>query len=149
MGTNLDAAVANGAARAYAKRPIPWVHHDAANAGNPCINQLISVAGVEGYGRFWRLVELLLQSETHAVPSSEEQGYRRFSIGLGFKDMGDFESFISLLIDLELIAIDGNGRRSIPIVDEAALKVGMSAYNGAKGGKAAAANRRKQARQPD
>lgn len=143
MGTSQTMPWDDTAIAALSRCPIPWVKHEAANAGNPCINQLISVDGMEGYGRYWRLVELLLNTKSHAIPSSKEQGYKRYSLGLGFTDSEEFETFVNLLVDLELAAIDESGRRYIPLVDEAALTVGKNRYNGGKGGKTAAANRKR------
>lgn len=142
MGKDLNSMGEACAARALSNCPIPWVKHEAANAGNPCINQLISIAGMEGYGRFWRLVELLSASTSHAIPTTDETGYKRYSLGLGFTSATEFEAFITTLIDLDLAAVGNGGRRYIPLVDDTALAVGRSRLNGSKGGKAAARNRR-------
>ena len=142
MGKDLNSMGEACAARALSNCPIPWVKHEAANAGNPCMNQLINVAGMGGYGRYWRLVELLSGTSTHTIPSPSEQGYKRYSLGLGFADESEFEEYIALLIDLDLVAVDSNERRYIPLVDDTALAVGKSRYNGSKGGRAAARNRR-------
>lgn len=141
MGTVNNAAGDDYAVRVLSQCSIPWVKHAADNAGNPCANQLIDVAGYEGYGRYWRLVELLLGTKTHSIPDSSEQGYKRYTLGLRFANAEEFEEFIELLIDLDLAAVDGNGRRYIPIVDDAALSVAKNRFNGSKGGKAAARNR--------
>lgn len=114
MGTTYNAADDDCIVRALSRCPIPWVKHAADNAGNPCANQLIDVAGYEGYGRYWRLVELLLSTETHAIPDSNEQGYKRYTLGLRFANAEEFEEFIGLLVDLDLAAIDESGRRYIP-----------------------------------
>lgn len=121
--------------------PLPWVKHETANAANPCIAQLINREGFEGYGRYWRLIELLSSNSNHAIPKQGERNYRALTIGLGFDTYEEFEEFISTLQDLELVVSDGRERRCIPIVDEAAYTVGMARYNGRKGGKAAARNR--------
>lgn len=141
MGTAYGAMGDACAVRALSRCPIPWAKHAADNAGNPCINQLIEIAGYEGYGRYWRLVELLLGTETHSIPDNSEQGYKRYTLGLKFEDAEKFEEFIELLVDLDLAAVDESGRRYIPLVDEAALSVAKNRFNGSKGGKAAARNR--------
>ncbi len=137
-----DEIMINGAARFLSNVPIPWVKHEAKNAGDPCIMQLISTMGFEGYGRFWRLVELLSNNPLHTIPLRNEQGYKSYLLGLGFTEPEPFETFISTLIDLDLVTVDEQGRRLIPLVESAALSVGMSRYNGRKGGKMAAANRK-------
>ena len=52
MGDELNKAGEACAARALSNCPISWVKHEAANAGNPYLNQLISVGGMESYGRY-------------------------------------------------------------------------------------------------
>lgn len=141
MGAVYGTAVDDNAVRALSHCPIPWVKHAADNAGNPCINQLIEFVGYEGYGRYWRLIELLLGTEAHSIPSFGEQGYKRYTLGLRFAKADDFEEFIGLLVDLDLAAVDKNGRRYIPLVDEAAFSVAKNRFNGSKGGKTAARNR--------
>lgn len=142
MGTNHNARGNDSAARALSRCPIPWAKHEAANAANPCVNQLIDVAGFEGYGRYWRLFELLLADASHSVPHRDEQGYKRYMFGLGFADAESFETFLGLLLDLDLIAADESGRRYIAVIEDAALAYGQRRYNGGKGGTQAAQNRR-------
>lgn len=145
MGTNYVDTGGDSAAVALSRCPIPWAKHEAANAANPCINQLIDVAGYEGYGRYWRLVELLLGTEAHSIPCEDEQGYKRYTFGLRFPNAKEFEAFLGLLVDLDLAAVDESGRRYIPLVDAAALTVGKNRYNGSKGGRVAARNRQAKA----
>ena len=65
MGDELNKAGEACAARALSNCPISWVKHEAANAGNPYLNQLISVGGMESYGRYWRLIELLSNTKAN------------------------------------------------------------------------------------
>lgn len=134
---------AAGAAAQLSRVPISWVKHEAKNAGNPCYAQLIALTGFEGYGRWWRLVELVSDNPLHTIPRHDEQGYKAYLLGLCFSDAEEFENYISILLDLDLAIVDECGRRVIPLVEAAALDVGMSRFNGSKGGKAAAANRKR------
>ena len=143
MGDELSRRGEECAARGLSHRPVPWVKHEAANAGSPFINQLISLCGMAGYGRYWRLVELLSNTNAHAIPSQGEQGYRGFQLGLHFETPDEFEAFVSTLIDLELVTVSEGGRRGVPLVDESALAIGKARYNGSKGGRAAAQNRQR------
>ena len=140
MGANNFTACA---AAALSHVPISWVKHEAKNAGDPCMMQLITLTGFEGYGRYWRLVELASTNPLHSIPQSNEQGYKAYFLGLNFTDAADFERYISILIDLDLLVTDNSGRRAIPLVEAAALSVGMNRYNGSRGGKTAAANRKR------
>ena len=131
MGDELNKAGEACAARALSNCPISWVKHEAANAGNPYLNQLISVGGMESYGRYWRL------------PREGEQGYRGFQLGLHFNCPEEYEAFIATLIDLELVTVGSSGRRGMPLVDESALAIGKARLNGSKGGRTAARNRQR------
>lgn len=131
------------AAARLSRVPIPWVKHEAKSAGDPCKAQLIALVGLEGYGRWWRLVELVADNPSHSIPRHDEKGYKAYLLGLMFTDAEEFEGFISTLLDLDLVITDEYGRRVIPLVEAAALDVGMSRLNGSKGGKAAAANRKR------
>lgn len=143
MGDELNKAGEACAARALSNCPISWVKHEAANAGNPYFNQLILVGGMESYGRYWRLVELLSNTTTHAIPREGEQGYRGFQLGLHFNCPEEYEAFIATLIDLELVTVGSSGRRGMPLVDESALAIGKARLNGSKGGRTAARNRQR------
>lgn len=131
------------AAAQLSRVPISWVKHRADSLNNPCMAQLVSFAGLEGYGRYWRLVELLADSPLHCIPTKEEQGYKSFMLGMQFTDVEEFECFVSTLLDLDLARLDQYGRRVIPLVESAALDVGMSRLNGSKGGRTAATNRKR------
>ena len=109
MGDELNKAGEACAARALSNCPISWVKHEAANAGNPYLNQLISVGGMESYGRYWRLIELLSNTNAHAIPREGEQGYRGFQLGLCFNSPEEYEAFIATLIDLELVTVGSGG----------------------------------------
>lgn len=143
MGDELNKAGEACTARALSNCPISWVKHEAANAGNPYLNQLISVGGMESYGRYWRLVELLSNTNAHAIPREGEQGYRGFQLGLYFNSPEEYEAFIATLIDLELVTVGSGGRRGMPLVDESALAIGKARLNGSKGGRTAARNRQR------
>lgn len=121
---------------------IPWVKHEARNAADPCIAQLIAQAGFEGYGRYWRLIELLADSPEHALPKVGERAFRRFQIGLRFEDEESFAGYLETLAALDLIERSEDGRCRIPLIDATAMKLEAARANGKKGGLKAAANRR-------
>lgn len=136
MGTN------DATAHELSRVPIPWVKHESRNAANPCIAQLIDLLGFEGYGRYWRLVELLSDSELHTVPLPGEYGYKRYQLGLRFSDSEQFASYLETLSTLDLVKPLDSGRYSVPIVEESAESIGKSRAAGRKGGRKAAENRR-------
>lgn len=124
------------AIRQYGRVPIPWAYHQSDNAADPFISQLIDLAGFEAYGRYWRLVELLLRDPNHVIPNEDERDYKRFMLHLKFDCVDDFNAFIDLLRDYALVEINEYGRLVIPIVEEAAQRVGADRSNGYKGAKA-------------
>ena len=61
--------------------PVLWVRHESTITADPCVRQLIDQEGFEGYGRYWRLIELLSDSTTHEIPPIGARGYKRFLLG--------------------------------------------------------------------
>jgi len=123
---------------------LQWFKHQANNGANPFVSQLIDEEGLEGYGRYWLLAELLALSESHALPKDpNERGYRKYVLGLKYKSADEFERFITLLTDLELVKVDEKGRRYIPCVTDAAKNIGKKRLSGSKGGRKAADNRKR------
>lgn len=130
-------------AESLSQVPIPWVKHESRNAANPCMSQLIDLEGFEGYGRYWRLIELLSDSTTHMVPPVGERGSKRYQIGLRFASAETFGAFLETLLSLDLIESAGDGWYAVPLVEETAHSIGRSRANGSKGGRKAAENRKR------
>lgn len=126
--------------------PIPWVKHWASNAADPCIAGLIETLGFEGYGRYWRLIELLSTAGTHELPNASERGYMRYQLGLKFgsdaRGAEECTAFLEALEALDLIERGEGGHYSVPIIEQTAQALMRNRENASKGGRTAAANRR-------
>lgn len=122
--------------------PVQWFKHEACVTADPCVRQLIDKEGFEGYGRYWRLIELLCDSNTHEMPPIGARGYKRFLIGLGFNDDETLDAFLNTLISLDLLERTEHGCYRIQLVDKAVESLVRSKVNGSKGGRTAAANRK-------
>lgn len=122
--------------------PVLWVRHESTITADPCVRQLIDQEGFEGYGRYWRLIELLSDSTTHEIPPIGVRGYKRFLLGLGFADDESFDEFLNVLISLDLLERTKRGCYRVPLVDKAAESLMKAKINGSKGGRTAAANRK-------
>lgn len=122
--------------------PVLWVRHESTITADPCVRQLIDQEGFEGYGRYWRLIELLSDSTTHEIPPIGARGYKRFLLGLGFTDDESFDGFLNTLISLDLLERTKRGCYRVPLVDKAAESLALSKAYGSKGGRKAAANRK-------
>lgn len=124
---------ANGATAADTGKPIQWVKHSAWYLADPLISHLIAVEGFEFYGRWWRLVELLMNDSAHAIPTTGERGYKRYLAGLGFRGDEELNGFIETLISYELLEDGGEGRYSAPLVNDAVRSVETLRASGRKG----------------
>ncbi len=134
--------IANQPVETLSMVSLPWVKHESRNAADPCITQLISMAGFEGYGRYWRLIELLSDSKTHEMPPIGERGSKRYQIGLGFTSMEALDSYLNTLLSLDLAERTERGCYRVPLVDRTANDIANARANGSKGGRKAALNRR-------
>lgn len=119
---------------------VQWLKHPSHIAGDPRIRRLILRRGHEGYGMLWSLLEMLATSQDHFIPQPNEQGFKRFAMGLDC-DETEFESFLNELVDLELLATGNDGRYRSPFVDDHVSTMLRNRANASKGGKAAARNR--------
>lgn len=129
---------------AYAA-PVSWIRHEAGTGANPYISRLISSHGMEAYGRYWRLLELLMLEPTHEIGGDGGAAIDLATFGLCFADDGEAAAFLETLARLSLLAkTDGGGYRCAA-VDEAAEAIEANRERGRKGGMKAAENRRARA----
>jgi hypothetical protein len=88
---------------AEAARPLPYFPHDANAASDIKVMRLLRRCGFEGDGRWWRLCEMMAQTDGHAVPVAEEEDAEILADVLGFDGTDGLMAWLDLLADVGLI----------------------------------------------
>lgn len=126
-----------------ALEPMAFFPHDSNASGDIRCRKLIRRLGVEGYGRWWLLCELLASTSGHALPMDDDDDAYvvaealRFDVS-GYGDMTAVEEcrgFIEELVSIGLLRVTGDGE----IYSERMMRngeyFGRQRANGAKGGR--------------
>lgn len=131
------------AIEARAREPMAFFPHDSNASSDIKCRKLVRRFGVEGYGRWWLLCELLAATSGHALPMAEEDDAYvvaealRFS-GASFDDLQaveDCRSFIEALVEIGLVRVNGEGEIYSPRMMRNGEYFGRQRANGAKGGR--------------
>lgn len=75
-----------------------WLKHDADASGDPKIVKLISVYNYAGYGRFWRIIEMLRMEQDNRIPLIGKYAYTGVADLLKMSTE-DAEKFITDCVD--------------------------------------------------
>ena len=119
-----------------AARPMAFFPHDANAAQDMKVELLLEDCGMEGYGRWWRLCELLAATEGHRI----EVGNRRIAQVIARNLMCDgvdgLMAFLKELSELGLIDMPGDGFVSSRRMMRNAEYFGRKRAAGSSGGRA-------------
>ena len=120
-----------------AARPLPYFSHDSDAASDIKVRRLLKRCGFEGYGRWWRLCELMAQTDGHAVPVSTEEDAEILADELGFDATVGLMAWLNLVEDVGLIDGDrlGDGEVWSDRMGKNARFVGMQRACGKLGGR--------------
>lgn len=120
-----------------AARPLPYFPHDTGAASDIKVRRLLRRCGFEGYGRWWRLCELMAEVDGHAVPVSTEEDAEILADELGFDGISDLMDWLKLVEDVGLIDVDrlGEGEVWSDRMGKNARFVGMQRACGKLGGR--------------
>lgn len=85
-----------------ARRPMLYFPHDADAASDIKCKRLVRRAGMAGYGRWWRLCELMAQMDGHAVPfeTAEDREVLAEELQLAPEEC---QGFVATLADVGLV----------------------------------------------
>lgn len=123
-------------AKRRAEEPLRYFSHDSDAASDVKCRRLIKRLGMEGYGRWWRLCELLASADGHRIDTKTDEDFEILADEL-FCDSGqDAVSFLESLSGIGLIAGYGTGQIWSERMDENALYFGTRRAAAARGGKA-------------
>ena len=95
--------------RAEAARPMAFFPHDSNSTQDIKCRRLIRREGMSGYGRWWRLCELLAATDGHKLNVESAEDAELYAEELQFDRLEDFTGFLLTLQDVGLIQMPGDG----------------------------------------
>lgn len=95
--------------RREAERPMKYFSHDADAAGDMKCRKLIRRWGYEGYGRWWRVCELLAAEHGHRLDMGDAEVAEVVADELGMT-LGEVSEFVGYLVENSLLKTDDEGR---------------------------------------
>lgn len=126
------------------REPMAYFPHDSNASGDIKCRRLIRRCGMEGYGRWWCLCELLAAADGHALPVETEEDVLIIAEALRFTGGGAFDElraveecrgFLDMLLELGLVSPTGDGGIASERMMRNAEFFGRNRSNGAKGGR--------------
>lgn len=127
-----------------AAAPMVYFPHDADAANDIKCRRLIKRLGFDGYGRWWRLCELMASTTGHAVPVETDEDWEILGEVLGYGTGGAFDDelaaedakrFVSTLIDIGLLTRTQDGKVENSRMQNNAAYFGKQRVNGKRGGR--------------
>ncbi len=126
-----------------AREPMAFFPHDSNAASDIKCRRLIRRSGVEGYGRWWLLCELLAATKGHAIPIESEEDVLVIADALKFGSSAfdeylvieDCKKFIDCVIELELVRLTDDGKIVSDRMTNNSQYFGRQRFNGGKGGR--------------
>lgn len=94
---------------AEAARPMKYFSHDTDSAQDIKCRRLIRRLGMEGYGRWWRLCELLGATDGHRLSVESEEDAEIIAEELHLEGQRELMDYLLVLADVGLIKMPGNG----------------------------------------
>lgn len=139
----MSSVVDRAAVAARAREPMAFFSHDSNAANDIKCRRLIHRFGMEGYGRWWCLCELLAATDGHAIPVQTDEDMMILADALRFQGgkfnelvaVEDCKGFIDALVELGLVAVTDAGEVYSERMTRNAEYFGKNRANGAKGGR--------------
>ena len=119
---------------AEAAKPLAWFQHDTDAANDMKLEQVIDEFGMVGYGRWWRLCEMLAAETGHRLEVGNERVARIMARRLKCS-VSDMMKFVIFLHDVELVTMNGDGFISNERMNRQAERTGTNRANGRRGGR--------------
>ena len=123
---------------------LAYFPHDSNAANDIKCQRLLMRQGWSGYGRWWRVCELLASSKGHVIPFANSEDRLLLGKALQFGTGGVFDdlmcdeevtAFVNDLLDMGLLQADENGCLENPRMHKNALSFGKKRAAGRKGGR--------------
>lgn len=119
---------------AAAENPLKYFSHDSHAAEDTQCRRLLRRCGMEGYGRWWRLCELLASEKGHRISVKDAEDEELLAESLFFDGTDELGAFLITLSDCGLISMPGDGFISAQMVTDASMYFGKKRASGGKGG---------------
>lgn len=94
---------------AEAARPMKYFSHDSNAAQDIKCRRLLRRLGMEGYGRWWRLCELLAAIDGHKLSIEMEEDAEIIAEELHLDGHQELMRYLQVLVDVGLIHMPGDG----------------------------------------
>ena len=94
---------------AEAARPMKYFSHDSNAAQDIKCRRLLRRLGMEGYGRWWRLCELLAATDGHKLSIESEEDAEIIAEELHLDGHQELMRYLQVLVDVGLIHMPGDG----------------------------------------
>lgn len=94
---------------AEAARPMKYFSHDSNAAQDIKCRRLLRRLGMEGYGRWWRLCELLAATDGHKLSIETEEDAEIIAEELHLDGQHELMDYLQVLVDVGLIHMPGDG----------------------------------------
>lgn len=94
---------------AEAARPMKYFSHDSNAAQDIKCRRLLRRLGMEGYGRWWRLCELLAATDGHRLGIETEEDAEIIAEELRLDGREELMGYLQVLVDVGLIHMPGDG----------------------------------------
>lgn len=94
---------------AEAARPMKYFSHDSNAAQDIKCRRLLRRLGMEGYGRWWRLCELLAATDGHKLSIEMEEDAEIIAEELHLDGHQELMKYLQVLVDVGLIHMPGDG----------------------------------------
>ena len=118
-----------------AARPMEWFKHDThAHADIKC-RRLLRRLGMAGYGRWWRLCEIMADTSGHRPSVESEEDAEILAEELQLDSIGELMDFLTTLCRVGLIVMPGDGTIYSERMLSNAETFGRNRANGKLGGR--------------
>lgn len=119
---------------AESAKPLAWFQHDTDAAQDMKLELIIDEFGMAGYGRWWRLCEMLAAETEHRLEVGSERVAKIMARRL-MVNVSDLTKFITFLCDIDLICMSGDNFISSERMNRQARATGEKRANGKRGGR--------------
>lgn len=118
-----------------AAKPMDWFKHDADAYADIKCRRLLRRLGMAGYGRWWRLCEIMASTNGHRPSLESEEDAEILAEELQFDTVPELMEYLRVLADVGLIDMPGDGTVSSERMLSNATTFGTNRANGKLGGR--------------